>query len=112
MCCRTPSLQLIRIVLVPLAVVVILVGMAPAQAPKSAPFEPADRTLDAAARAKVVEAVIQNMRDHYVFPEQADKVQQSLRQHVENKDYDAVTSAKEFAVVLTRHLQEVTKDKH
>jgi hypothetical protein len=94
------------------ALVVGLVSVLPARAQGISYQDPPDRTIDAAVRAKVLEAVLQNMRERYVFPEAGDKVQQALQRRVEGKEYDNITSAKEFAATLTKHLQEVTHDKH
>ena len=37
---------------------------------------------------------------------------QDLRDHLEKKEYDKITSAKELAQTLTEQLQAVSKDKH
>ena len=37
---------------------------------------------------------------------------QSIRERVDKKEYDQITSAKEFATTLTTDLQAVSKDKH
>ncbi len=87
---------------------IILPGDAPAQAPPEQP----DMTLDSAARAEVIEAVIKRLGEAYVFPEVAAKMGESLRKRVAGKEYEEVTSAKEFAKKLTADLQEVSRDKH
>jgi C-terminal processing protease CtpA/Prc len=37
---------------------------------------------------------------------------EAIRAHVERKEYDGITSARAFADALTKHLQEVSHDKH
>jgi hypothetical protein len=109
---KSPAAGPVRWTTLVAAVVVGLVSVLPARAQRLIPPDPPDKTIDGAVRSKVIEAVIQNMRERYVFPEAGGKVQQALQKRVEGKEYDAVTSAKEFAATLTRHLQEVTHDKH
>ncbi|HEU4594202.1 MAG TPA: S41 family peptidase [Pyrinomonadaceae bacterium] len=87
---------------------IVLPGDAPAQGPPEQP----DMTLDAAARAEVVESIIKRLGEAYVFPEVAAKMGESLRKRVADKEYEQVTSAREFAAKLTADLQAVSRDKH
>ena len=74
--------------------------------------EQPDLTLDAATRTQVIDGILKRLNDSYVFPEVAKKMEQSIRERVSKKEYDQVTSAKEFASKLTNDLQAVSKDKH
>ena len=74
--------------------------------------EQADLTIDAAARTQVVDAILKRLNDSYVFPDVAKKMAESIRDHVAKKDYDQITSAKQFATTLTTDLQAVSHDKH
>src|SRR5678815_1884013 len=74
--------------------------------------EQPDLTIDAATRTQVVDAILKRLNDSYVFPDIAKKMEQSIRERVEKKEYDQITSAKEFAKKLTDDLQAVSKDKH
>src|ERR671925_247207 len=74
--------------------------------------EQPDLTIDAATRTKVVDTILKRLNDSYVFPEVAKKMEQSIRERVSKKEYDQITSAKEFATKLTNDLQAVSKDKH
>ncbi|HEV2704639.1 MAG TPA: hypothetical protein VGV59_01865 [Pyrinomonadaceae bacterium] len=56
-----------------------------------------DLTIDAATRAEVIETAIKQLNERYIFPDLAKKMEQSLRDHAARKDYDSVTSAKQFA---------------
>jgi len=74
--------------------------------------EQQDLTIDAAARTQVIDGILKRLNDSYVFPDMAKKMEQSIRERVSNKEYDQVTSAKDFAAKLTNDLQEVSHDKH
>ncbi len=74
--------------------------------------EQQDLTIDAATRTQVVDGILKRLNDSYVFPEVAKKMEQSIREKVDKKEYDQITSAKQFATTLTNDLQAVSKDKH
>jgi retinol-binding protein 3 len=76
------------------------------------PREQPDMTIDAAARAEVIDGVLKKLNDAYVFPEVAKRMEQAIRERIQKKEYDSVTSASKFAQALTTHLQEVSRDKH
>jgi hypothetical protein len=86
---------------------VLAAGAALAQQP-----EQPDLTIDAATRTRVIDGVLKRLNDSYVFPEVAKKMEQSISERVSKKEYDQVTSAKEFASKLTNDLQAVSNDKH
>lgn len=69
-------------------------------------------TIDAATRTQVIDAVLKELNDRYVFPEVAKQMETNIRQRIANKEYDSITSAEEFAKKLTADLQSVSKDKH
>jgi retinol-binding protein 3 len=74
------------------------------------PPEQPDMTLDSAARKEVVETLVKRLNETYVFPEAAAKMEQALRAHT--AEYEAITSARQFADELTADLQAVSHDKH
>src|SRR5215470_4513817 len=74
--------------------------------------EQADLTIDAATRTQVVDSILKRLNDSYVFPEMAKKMEQSIRERIANKEYDQITSSKDFATKLTSDLQAVSHDKH
>src|SRR5688572_31623775 len=76
------------------------------------PMEQPDLTIDAATRTKVIDTILKRLNDSYVFPDVAKKMEQAIRERVDKKEYDQITSAKEFSNKLTEHLQAVSKDKH
>ena len=53
-----------------------------------------------------------HLREAYVFPETAKKIEADLRGRLERNEYADVKSARRLAEVLTEHLQAVSKDKH
>ena len=74
--------------------------------------EQPDLTIDAATRTQVIDGILKRLNDSYVFPEVAKKMEVSIRERVDKKEYDQITSAKEFATTLTKDLQAVSNDKH
>ncbi len=74
--------------------------------------EQTDLTIDAATRTQVIDGILKRLNDSYVFPDVAKKMEQSLRERAGKKEYDQITSAKEFATRLTDDLQAVSHDKH
>jgi CubicO group peptidase (beta-lactamase class C family) len=71
-----------------------------------------DMQFDAAMRTAVIEGVLKNLNDAYVFPETAKKMEQAIRERMARKEYDAITSPAQLVSTLTTHLREVSKDKH
>ena len=74
--------------------------------------EQPDLNIDAATRTQVIDAILKRLNDSYVFPDVAKKMEQSIRERVDKKEYDQITSAKQFATTLTKDLQAVSNDKH
>jgi len=74
--------------------------------------EQQDLTIDAATRSQVVDTILKRLNETYVFPDVAKKMDQSIRERVQKKEYDQITSAKQFATTLTNDLQAVSHDKH
>jgi Peptidase family S41/N-terminal domain of Peptidase_S41 in eukaryotic IRBP len=71
-----------------------------------------DATIDAATRAKVIDGALAQLQTAYVFPEVAQKMKDAINARVARREYDSVVSARSFADLLTKHLQEVSNDKH
>lgn len=76
------------------------------------PSDQPDMTVDPATRGAVIEGTLKRLNDNYVFPEVAKKMEQAIRERVQKKEYDQVTSAKQLAEKLTADLQAVSRDKH
>ena len=74
--------------------------------------QPPDRTIDAATRTQVIDAIVTKLNEAYVFPEVAKNMEKSIRERASKGEYEQVTTARSFAEKLTKDLQEVSKDKH
>lgn len=85
--------------------------LAPFEAPGQEP--PAqDRPVDGATRTVVIEALLKEINDSYVFPEVAKKMETDIRARLAAKEYDSMATSRAFAAKLTTDLQAVSKDKH
>lgn len=69
-------------------------------------------TLDAAARAEVIDGALKALNEGYVFPEVAKQMEEAIRARQQRKEYDAIVSARALASPLTDHLRAVSKDGH
>ena len=74
--------------------------------------EQPDLTIDAATRTQVIDTILKRLNDSYVFPDVAKKMDESIREKAAKKEYDQITSAKQFATTLTTDLQAISHDKH
>lgn len=72
----------------------------------------ADMRMTAASRQQLVEAVIQEVNDSYVFPDKAKLA--AARLHAQHKQgaYDGAAGARQLAEMLTLELQATTGDRH
>ena len=91
--------------------ILCLITLSVANIASAQPEQP-DLTIDAATRTQVIDAILKRLNDSYVFPEVAKKMEQSIRDRTDKKEYDQITSAKQFATTLTKDLQAVSSDKH
>lgn len=91
--------------------VLCLLTLSVANLAAAQPEQP-DLTIDAATRTQVIDAILKRLNDSYVFPDVAKKMETSIRERVDKKEYDQITSAKQFATQLTKDLQAVSNDKH
>lgn len=93
-----------------ICLVVALAGFNAAQQPRVA--EQSDMTIDAATRTQVIEDALRSLREAYVYPEVATRMEQAIREREAKKEYEGITSARQLARTLTEHLQAVSRDKH
>lgn len=68
--------------------------------------------IDTLMQAQVIDALLNMLRAHYVFPETAQAMERVIRQRQDNGEYDTLNDAAAFAEALTTHLHEVSKDRH
>lgn len=71
-----------------------------------------DMTIDAAVRAEVIESLLKQLNERYVFPDTAKAIEKVIRERAAKKEFDRTTSAAEFARTLTTLLREVSRDQH
>jgi retinol-binding protein 3 len=74
--------------------------------------EQPDLAIDTKIAHAVVERVLKNLNEAYIFPETAKKMEADLRKRLENKEFDDPGSAKKLADSVTEHMQTISKDKH
>lgn len=74
--------------------------------------QPAGGALDAATKKQVIDGAIDHMRRAYIFEDVAEKMAAALKTHETKGAYEAIAAPREFAETLTRHLQDVSRDKH
>ena len=74
---------------------------------------PAENTpLDRTARKAVIDQLVKELREGYVFPEVANRIEASIRERERTGAYDAVSEGRRFAELLTADLREIAKDQH
>lgn len=68
--------------------------------------------IDAATRARVIDAAIAKIEEFYVFPDVAKKMGMAVRGRAKRGEYDSVSDGNAFASLLTTHFRDVSHDKH
>src|SRR6476661_5246978 len=81
---------------------------ASAQQPQNQP----DAPVDSATRSAVIDALVKELNDSYVFPDTAKKIESDLKARLAKNEYDSISSSQKFATKLTEDLQSVSHDKH
>ena len=95
------------------ASIMLLVTSMPAGLRAQPPQSPGeDLTIDGQVRTRVLDGVIAALTEFYVFPDVAARMTDTIAQRRQRHEYDAITSAREFAQTLTTHLTEVSHDRH
>lgn len=61
---------------------------------------------------EVVTRMLALIKASYVFPDVAEKVEQIVREKLYNREYAKILDPTQFSKIITRDLQEVSKDKH
>src|SRR5688572_24426445 len=65
-----------------------------------------------AAQNRVIDGILEALDRAYVFPDKALEMRKSITDRRTKGEYVSVTNTSEFAATLTRHLQDVSHDKH
>src|ERR1700737_1024057 len=68
--------------------------------------------IDAATRNRVIDGAIAQLKESYVFPETAKKMEEAGGGRQKRSEYDKITDGNTFATKLTENFQEVSHDKH
>lgn len=68
--------------------------------------------VNAENRAQIIESTLKQFNERYVFPDIAKEMEKAIRERIQRKEYDNITSAEAFAKKLTADLQAVSRDKH
>jgi hypothetical protein len=98
----------------PLALLAVLSLCALPAAAQFAPGAPgeADVPIDAATRSAVIESLAVAVQQNYIFPDKGAELARALRRRAAQKQYDRISSTREFADSLTAHMQATTHDLH
>jgi hypothetical protein len=98
------------------SLVVAIVGFLPNASPAQVLFRiragGPPLPVDQAAVNAVVDKVLKNLEDDYVFPEVATKMAQAIRKRQADHAYDDIKTGQQLAQRLTHDLQETSHDKH
>ena len=68
-------------------------------------------SIDATVRQSVIDVLLKQLNDYYVFPEVAARIGTTLRAKQKRGGYDSITDAEVFANLLTADLREAGHDK-
>lgn len=68
--------------------------------------------VDAATREQVIRVAIARLKEAYVLPDVADRMEADLKRRLAAREYDRVTSAPDFAEKLAADLRSVSRDLH
>ncbi len=97
-----------RIIAIFILALFVLRFVASAQQSKPQP----DMNIDSATRSAVIDNLIKELNEGYVFAETAKLMENDLKARSANKEYDAIVSSLAFADKLTADLQAISHDKH
>lgn len=68
--------------------------------------------LDGAMRTQTIDALVEELNQHYVFPDTAKRIEALLRQRQQDGKYDAISNGMQFASQLTQDMASVAHDLH
>lgn len=68
--------------------------------------------VDSAMRQQTIDALVTQLRAHYVFPDKAAQIATLLRERQRSGAYDAITDGEQLAAALTADMASVAADKH
>jgi peptidase S41-like protein len=83
-----------------------------AAAPATNAAPSVDTNLDAAERRRILDSAIANLKQHYPYPDAAQKIADSLLARAKRGEYETVTDRRAFADLLTEQMRNVSHDMH
>ncbi|MBQ5949898.1 S41 family peptidase [Massilia sp. ST3] len=89
-----------------------LLATSPAYAQAPEPAQQADMRMNAESRRQLIDSLVKELKDSYVFPERARQAEAALRARQQRGAYDGIASAQALSEALTRELQAATNDRH
>ena len=92
--------------------VVIGLLIAGLEAPAAGRPQSPEPRLNAEIRRQVIEGLLRQLNNVYIFPDIAKKMESSVRARQARNEFDAITSGSELARVLTEDLRYVHDDNH
>jgi retinol-binding protein 3 len=63
-------------------------------------------------KSQAIAAFIKDLKDNYVFPELADKTSEILKRHLDQGDYEALTTGRDFATTVSGQVHDICQDAH
>ena len=105
-------MRLMRFVRLPWLRVALVVFMAAVSLNFAVSWGQSGPKVDAAMRRQVIDAVVRELNDRYIFPDIARRVETALRSPAELAAFDGLDDGRTFADKLTSRLQALTLDKH
>jgi C-terminal processing protease CtpA/Prc len=63
-------------------------------------------------KEQIIENIIAELNDGYIFPETAHRIEKYIRENQHNQIYNYISNPTEFASILTKHLSYISNDKH
>jgi hypothetical protein len=69
-------------------------------------------TISPEDRQQAITGILKEFDERYVFPDVASKVKEAITSRMNEHNYDQISTGQELARILTKDLQELTKDKH
>jgi hypothetical protein len=71
-----------------------------------------DPTITDSERATLIAGSIEKLKQFYVFPDTATKLERVIRSRASSREFRSISSGTELARTLTNYLQDTTHDKH
>lgn len=93
------------IILSAVAALITLLGTLTAQAQAPA-------TIDKKLKSEIIDNLLKQLNDNYVFPEVAKEAEKKIREYQKQGAYSKITDPKVFAETLNNQLRDIIKDKH